>query len=285
MKTIHVFGDSTTQEYKRAEYPQQGWPYYIQDAFCDDVTVKNYGHGGYSLKNFIYSGDYVKGLVSENEPQKSEWRTILDRINPGDYFLFYWAGINDMLQKGFDCYRSCKHGDYVRDWQNTSRESYIYIGEGLGEYKFFTVTSKVDEMVQIICRMLADVKEKGATPIVIRGTGKYYVVGDDDKNVISVVREYTRATEDAAKASGCLFLDVGTSFEKEFYKIGYEKVLEEYFLSKKAYERFGKRQEVTRFIPDVDDNVHYNEDGAKKIANIFLEELKKSGCELSKYLK
>ena len=76
---IYIASDSTAQTY-RAEYaPQQGWGYYLQNYFTDNVTVSNHAIAGRSSKSF-----YDNGRLT----------TILDQIKPGDYLLIDF-GIND----------------------------------------------------------------------------------------------------------------------------------------------------------------------------------------------
>ena len=282
---VFIFGDSTTQEYSEQFYPQQGWGYYLNDRFVDEVKIVNVAVAGHSLKSFLYSEDYIKGDTGENHPERSEWNAIVNRIQNGDFVILYSGGINDMLQTGKDAYRPDEKGDYVFDAQNTSYESYFYLGKGLGGYSFFTLTSSVEEYTTLLYEMAETVKSKGATPIVVRGTGKYYKVHDDDRNVISAVRKYAVAVEDAAKRAGAIYLDVGSEFEQEFSVIGYEKMLEKYFLSEKAYERFGNERAIERKTPSVDDNVHYNLDGARRVAEIFIQKLRNTNCELTKYLR
>ncbi len=280
MKNIFIIGDSTTSECTKEEYPQQGWAHYLREEFCDDVNIINCGHAGNSLKSFLYSNGAASGTTNE-----SEWDGILSQINSGDSVIFYWAGINDMLQTCADRYIEFPGGEYVRDFQNTSCESYIKIGKGLGTHKFFTYTSTIDEYKEMFTGMLEDIKKKGACVIAASGTGKYYKIGGDDKNVISVVREYTHAVRDAAAAAGAAFIDVGTEFEREFLEIGYDEMLKKYFLSKEAYAYYSTVGEVTRKVPAVDDNVHYNLEGARHVCKIFVDKLRTSGHELSKYLK
>lgn len=265
MKKLVIFGDSTTQEYSEKAYPQQGWAHFAKDYFNESIEVINVGHGGFSLKSFYYCEKYRKGEIVENIPEQSEWQHIKEQLNAGDIMVLYWAGINDMLQTGYDEYREDKNGDFVRDWQNKSKESYIHIGKGMGTHKYFTVTASVAEYLQLFTEMVREVQALGVTTILVQGTGKYYAVCGNDKNVISVVREYTRLVEDVAKSTNSIYLNVGSEFEKEFARIGYEKMMEKYY------------------VPS--DNVHYSVTGAKKISELFLEKLKDSGSELKQYLR
>lgn len=269
MRKLVIFGDSTTQEYSEKFYPQQGWVYGVRDAFNEGIEVLNVAHAGYSLKMFQYSRDYLEGSVNCNDPEKSEWYRIKEGLKPGDFMVFYSAGINDKLQTGFDSYREQEDGDYVRDWQNRKRESYIHVGKGLGTHGLFTVTASLEEYVEIFSEMVNEVRRSGVIPIVVRGTGKYYKIRHDDRNVISVVREYSRLVEDVAKRTHSLYLDVASDFERGFREIGYDQMLERYFLSS----------------PGFHDNVHYNIKGAKKVAAIFVEKLNETDSELKLYLK
>lgn len=77
--TLYVASDSTAQSYKANKAPQQGWGYYLQNYFSENVTVSNHAIAGRSSKSF-----YDNGRLN----------TILDQIKPGDYLLIDF-GIND----------------------------------------------------------------------------------------------------------------------------------------------------------------------------------------------
>lgn len=276
MRKIIVFGDSTTSDYTEEAYPQQGWAYYLPKYVEPGVEVKNFAQGGASLKSFLYSPDYISGKARHNEPDKSKWNSlILPEVSEGDTVIFYWGGINDMLQSSKDGYREAENGTYVRDWQNTSGESYILIGEGLGTHDYFTLRSEIEEMKELLCNMILQVQEKGAIAIVIKGTGKYYKVHGQDKNVISVTRKYADAVIDAAKACRAEYFDMGIEIEKEFFENGYEKTLDKYFLPVSLVKRFCEEKGICRPLPVVDDIVHYNCQGAEKICQKFIQEARK----------
>ncbi|MBR5372578.1 MAG: RICIN domain-containing protein [Oscillospiraceae bacterium] len=76
---LYIAADSTAQSYRESYKPQQGWGYYLQNYFTDNVTVANHAIAGRSSKSF-----YDNGRLT----------TILDAIKPGDYLLVDF-GIND----------------------------------------------------------------------------------------------------------------------------------------------------------------------------------------------
>ncbi len=76
---VYVASDSTAQSYNASYAPQQGWGYYLQYYFTDNVQVSNHSIAGRSSKSF-----YDNGRLN----------TILDQIKEGDYLIVCF-GIND----------------------------------------------------------------------------------------------------------------------------------------------------------------------------------------------
>lgn len=77
--TIYIAGDSTVQSYRAQYAPQQGWGYYLQENFNENVTVANHSIAGRSTKKFYDEG---------------RWQTIVDSLKPGDFVMIQFA-IND----------------------------------------------------------------------------------------------------------------------------------------------------------------------------------------------
>ncbi len=281
MGKIIIFGDSTTAEYTDKAYPQQGWAHFLKDYIKEGIEIKNFAQGGASLKNFIYSQEYIEGMIPDNIPEHSKWEsTILPEISEGDIAIFYWGGINDMLQSGRDAFRKKEGGPYVRDEQDTSKESYIWIGEGMGTHEFFTLRSEIAEMTEILRKMISQVQKKNAIPIIIKGTGKYYKVHGQDKNVVSVTRKYADAVCDVAKSCGVEYIDIGGRLDEEFCVNGYEKTVQKYLLPISVIDRMRKEKGIQKPLPEVDDNVHYNYDGAAGICHKIVEHALASGSVL-----
>lgn len=286
MNKIIIFGDSTTAEYGDGAFPQQGWAHFLPGYLRQGVEVKNYARGGYALKHFIWSQECLSGKTWEPGYENSLWSTvILPEVSKGDAVIFYWGGINDMLQGGRDSYREKDGGSFVRDWQNTSAESYIRIGEGLGTHEFFTVRSDTSEVTAILRRMIQQVREKNAEAIVVKGTGKYYAVNGQDKSVVSVTRRYAEAVTDAAKACGCEYFDMAAELETEFLQNGYEKTAQMYLLPVSTVERLRWEKGIEKPLPPVDDNVHYNFRGAEIICRKLVDQIKQSDSVLNSMLK
>ncbi len=76
---VYIASDSTAQSYNASYAPQQGWGYYLQDYFTDNVQVSNHSIAGRSSKSFYDNG---------------RLQTILDQIKEGDYLIVCF-GIND----------------------------------------------------------------------------------------------------------------------------------------------------------------------------------------------
>ena len=86
--TIYIAGDSTVQSYRASYAPQQGWGYYLQSYFNDNVTVANHSIAGRSTKKFYDEG---------------RWQTIIDSLKKDDYVMIQFA-INDSGKANADRY-------------------------------------------------------------------------------------------------------------------------------------------------------------------------------------
>ena len=284
-KKVWVFGDSTTQEYTEKSYPVQGWAYYLREMLNDEITYINVGHAGYTLKTFLYSEAYREGKTDVNEPEKSLWNQILSQIRPGDLFVFYWAGVNDMGSIGKNSYREKAGGEYVRDFYFTDRDVYLNVGEGFGTHTFFTLRSSVSQYTELLVEMLKQLRQQGAEVLLVRGTGKYYKRNGAEKDVFAASHEYMRVMKQAAEQAGVPYLNVGEIFEQEFAEIGFYQMMVKYFLYAESRKYYAALKGMEYDGSKADDNVHYNPLGARRICEIFREEVRKIPCSLNEYWK
>lgn len=102
---IYIAGDSTVQSYRESYAPQQGWGYYLDDYFTENVTVSNQAIAGRSSKNF-----YDNGRLD----------TILSTIKEGDYLLVQF-GINDSASSNAE-----RYAPVCGDAENPTEGSFEY---------------------------------------------------------------------------------------------------------------------------------------------------------------
>lgn len=288
MKKVWVFGDSTSAEnINNPEKYEQAWSHFLRGYLIDDVEFKNVAVAGVALKWHYHCEAYKNGEIDYNVPQDSRWHQIVSEVQRDDVFIFFLGGINDHGNHGRDTYYLCKNGDYILDdFQKFfyNRDRYLYVGEGYGTHRFYTDTSTVEEFEEILSDMINQLKAKGAIPLILRGTGKYYMRNDNDVDVFPASHKYMEVLPSIAKKTNVSYLDIGSIFEQGFKTKGYKYMMENYFMTMAAVERLNikyGRNNSTNY----DDNCHHNLDGAKHICDIFIEELKKSDYPLKNYLK
>ncbi|MCD8188250.1 MAG: hypothetical protein LUD57_06555 [Ruminococcus sp.] len=102
---IYIAGDSTVQSYRESYAPQQGWGYYLDDYFTENVTVSNQAIAGRSSKSF-----YDNGRLD----------TILSTIKEGDYLLVQF-GINDSASSNAE-----RYAPVCGDAENPTEGSFEY---------------------------------------------------------------------------------------------------------------------------------------------------------------
>ena len=287
MKKVWVFGDSTSDENKANPLNfQQSWVHFLRDeligAECENVAVS-----GTTLKWYYHCEDFQRGKIDTNVPEDSRWHKILSKIEKDDLFILFVGGINDHGQIGFDAYYEKADGDYMLDDYfkiHENRDVFLYVGEGYGTHRYYTARCSVDEYAVLLAQMIEEVKQKGALPLLVRGTGKYYVRHNDDFDAFPSSHKYMEILPEVAKKTGVPYFDVGGEFDKGFKQIGYRAMMDNYFMTVSAVERLNKKygREIVR---KSDDNCHHNIEGAKKICDILVEMAKQSDYPLKKYLK
>jgi hypothetical protein len=72
--TVHLFGDSTMSTYEDSD-KTKGWGQYFDEMFTSEITIKNWAHTGYTVKN----GNNLS------------WKEARGVMNAGDYALIQYA--------------------------------------------------------------------------------------------------------------------------------------------------------------------------------------------------
>src|SRR6478735_10120285 len=198
LPTIFIAGDSTAA--KNNGNPTQGWGVPFADYFdATKVNIANRARGGRSSRTFISEG---------------LWDQLLAELKAGDFVLIQF-GHND--------------GSPVNEDASVPREKMRSRGSlpGLGEEsrEIDNVITGKHEVVHpfgwYIRRMIADVKERGATPIVlsltVRNIWKDGVVERGSGNF----RQWDR---ELARAAGIGFIDLTRLIADDYQKRGEEQV-------------------------------------------------------------
>ena len=198
LPTIFIAGDSTAA--KNNGNPTQGWGVPFADYFdATKVNIANRARGGRSSRTFI-----AEGL----------WDQLLADLKAGDYVLIQF-GHND--------------GSPVNEEATVPRERMRSRGSlpGLGDEsrEIDNVVTGKHEVVYTfgwyIRKMIADVKAKGATPLIlsltVRNNWKDGVVERGSGN-------YRQWDRELAQAAGLGFIDLTRLVADDYQLLGEEKV-------------------------------------------------------------
>lgn len=191
LPTLYIAGDSTA----RSNAPLRGWGSEI-GAFFDPakINVVNRAIGGRSSRTFITDG---------------RWDAILKELKPGDFVLIQF-GHND-------------NGDF-KDPKAKGRPS-IH-GEGDETAEAIKGDLKTTETIHTfgwyLRKLATEAKAKRATPILL--TMVPHKDWKDGKIVRKEQATFVKWTENAAKATGALFIDTNAIIAAGFERLGPEQV-------------------------------------------------------------
>jgi lysophospholipase L1-like esterase len=200
LPTVFVAGDSTAA---RGSSPQQqGWGEPFRDFFDPaKVNVVNRARGGRSSRTFI-----TEGL----------WAELLAQVKPGDFVLIQF-GHNDAGAINAEPPGSTR--------PLRARGSLPGIGEETEEID--NVLTNRHEVVHTfgwyVRKMIADVRAKGATPIVLSLTVRNLW---QDGKVERGSGEYRRWDREIAEAAGVAFVDVTRIIADQYQELGEARVKE-----------------------------------------------------------
>jgi lysophospholipase L1-like esterase len=203
LPTLFVAGDSTAAP--KSDSPQQGWGVPFADYFdLRRINIANRALGGRSSRTFITEG---------------HWERLLAEVKPGDYVLIQF-GHND--------------GGGINEEPPGSTLPLRARGSipGLGEQTqaIDNVVTKQHEIVHTfgwyIRKMMAEARDKGATPIVMSLTVRNYW---NDGRVELGSGNYRQWDRELAWTAEVDFIDVTALIAERYEKLG-EAQVGAYFL-------------------------------------------------------
>lgn len=228
---VFTIGDSTVRNQDKDENGMWGWGSVISELFnLDKVTVENHAMAGRSARTYLDEG---------------RWDKVYNALQPGDY-VFIQFGHNDGGDINVGKARGELHG--------AGPESKVFLMEKSGKYQV------VYTFGWYLRKFIMDVKEKGATAIVLSHTPRNkWKNGEIERNANS----YGLWTRQAAEEAGAYFIDLN--------KISADKL-----------QQMGPEKSAANFN---NDHTHTSLQGARFNAKSIAEGLEQTECELKKYLK
>lgn len=265
--TIFMIGDSTMADKDISKgSPERGWGMVLQGFFTEDIVVDNHARNGRSSISFRNEG---------------LWKTVLERIKPGDYVFIQFGHNDEKLDKP----NSIRHTDpgstfdeilekYVRE---TREKGGIPILFNCVERRNFFDARKAE-----LQKNTASAAEKnaGADDETLRDT-KY---GDEMVNTeylvpthYTVHGDYTVAPRLVAKRLEVPFIDathISKIMEQDHGVVGSRKL-----------HVWLKPGEVASIPDGRRDNTHYSVYGARTIAALLIDAVGEKVPELKKYIR
>jgi rhamnogalacturonan acetylesterase len=226
LPTLFLIGDSTV---KVGTAGQMGWGEAIGDLFDRSrINVVNYARGGRSSRTFL-----TEGL----------WNRVLSALRPGDFVVIQF-GHND----GGELFATTRpRGSLAGVGDETRADTVAMTGQ-------FEVVRTFGWYIK---RYVSDARERGATPIVCSLIPRR--IWRDDR----IVRdERADWAQDAARASGAVFMDLNTIIARRYEAMGPDAVLKLF----------------------ADEHTHTNPDGARLNADSVVAGLRDIQSPLVRYL-
>lgn len=228
---VFITGDSTVKNQDKKEDGMWGWGSQAYSIFDDDkIVVANCAKSGRSTRSFLNEG---------------RWEKVYNALQPGDYVLIEF-GHNDQAPTNKKPFRGT-----IRASKDTCK---VYKMEGTGKYEL------VYSFGWYLKKFIDDVREKGATPILVSLTPRNrWTDGKIERRMKDLGKWYREVAEE----TGVEFVDL-------------HNVAADY------YDSIGEEASKLYFMPD---RTHTSKAGAQQNAKSMAKALRDANSSLAKYLK
>ena len=231
---VFITGDSTVKNEDKDEDGMWGWGSQAATIFdTDKIVIQNSAQAGRSCRSYLREG---------------RWDKVINDVRPGDFVLIQF-GHND-AGKELD------NGKARNDIMGTADSSHVY--------RVRTDKEVWNEVVYTfgwyLTKMIDDVREKGATPILVSLTPRNeWKDGKIERRNDSFGRWY----RDVVERTGVSFIDLHN-------------------ISADAFDNLGQEQTQAYYKKD---HTHTSKKGALLNAQGIAKGLRQANSELAKYLK
>ena len=232
---LFTVGDSTVKNSDSDEEGMWGWGSVIAERFdTDRITVENHAMAGRSARTFLDEG---------------RWDKVYNALQPGDFVL---------IQFGHNDAGDINTGKARAELPGSGDESQVFKMEKTGRYQV------IYPFGWYLRKFIMDVREKGATPIVLSHTPRNkWDNGRIERNTAS----FGRWTREAAEQAGGIFIDLNRISADKLEAMGLDE---------------GMRKVNGYFKQD---HTHTSKAGARLNAASIAEGLRETDCPLKNYLK
>lgn len=231
---VFITGDSTVKNEDKAEDGMWGWGAVAESIFnTKKITIQNSAQAGRSCRSYLREG---------------RWDKVYNDLQPGDFVLIQF-GHNDAGNE-------IAHGKARNDITGTADSSHVY--------RVRTDKEVRNEVVYTfgwyLHKMIDDVRQKGATPILVSLTPRNeWPGGKIERRNDSFGRWYREVVEQ----TGVEFIDLHN-------------------ISADAFDRLGREASAEYFKKD---HTHTSKKGALLNAQSIAKGLKQNKSKLANYLK
>jgi len=231
---VFITGDSTVKNEDKAEDGMWGWGAVAESIFnTKKITIQNSAQAGRSCRSYLREG---------------RWDKVYNDLQPGDFVLIQF-GHNDAGNE-------IAHGKARNDITGTADSSHVYRVRTDNEVR----NEVVYTFGWYLHKMIDDVRQKGATPILVSLTPRNeWPGGKIERRNDSFGRWYREVVEQ----TGVEFVDLHNISADAFDKLGRE-----------ASTEYFKR-----------DHTHTSKKGALLNAQSIAKGLKQNKSKLAKFLK
>ena len=232
---LFVAGDSTVKNTDSDDDGMWGWGSVLAELFDGArITVENHAIAGRSARTFLDEG---------------RWDKIYNALQPGDFVLIQF-GHNDL--------GDINTGKARAELPGTDGESRVFRMERTGQYEV------VYPYGWYIRKFIRDVREKGATPIVLSHTPRNKW---DNGRIERNDETFGRWTREAARQAGGWYIDLNRITADKLEALGLDEGL----------------RKVNAYFKN--DHTHTSKAGARLNAAGIAEGLRETDCPLKEYLK
>jgi lysophospholipase L1-like esterase len=184
--------------------------------------------------------------------------------------------INNVAQNGRSTKSFIKEGRWKNVMDNLHSGDYVLIQFGHND----EVKEKVgryttpEEFSNNLDRFVKDVRSKNATPVLITPVARRKF--DSTGNIIDTHQQYAQLVKDLAKEDNVALIDLNALSMQLLQQTGAE--------NSKYYFNYLKPGEHPNYPNGHEDDTHFNELGARKIAELVLHEIQAQQLPLTQYI-